>query len=343
MGTETLTAPAEWPGKRLREWSAKALAKAIRLRQASVATIFLVLCLFFWAQKPDVFLKPGNLAVMMRFVATIGLLAIGEILVIITGGIDLSVGSMTALTGVLAAMLTMRGIAFIPPVGVVPAIVITLACAALVGVWHGVCVTRLHIPPFIVTLGTWFIVRGLAAFITRGYPILFPSESPFLVLGQGEIYKVPVMFIILLLVAVIASFLLDGTTLGRHIYAVGGNIEAARVSGINVDRVQVLCYAISGMMAGVVGILLASRLGQGTPTVGEGYELWAIAATVIGGASLMGGEGSVAGAILGAATMGVMVNGLVLINFSSYLQNVVLGAVLMMAVANDMWQRHRRR
>ena len=310
---------------------------------ASVTAVFLVLCLFFWVQNPDVFLKPANLAVMMRFVATFGLLAIGEILVIITGGIDLSVGSMTALTGVLAAMLMMRGIAFIPPLGTVPAIVITLACAALVGVWHGFCVTRLHIPPFIVTLGTWLILRGLAAFITRGYPILFPAESPFLILGQGEIYKIPVMFIILILVALIASFLLDGTTLGRHIYAVGGNIEAARVSGINVDRVRVFCYAISGIMAGVVGVLLASRLGQGTPTVGEGYELWAIAATVIGGTSLMGGEGSVAGAILGAATMAVMANGLVLVNFSSYLQNVVLGAVLMIAVAYDMWQRHRQR
>jgi ribose transport system permease protein len=236
-----------------------------------------------------------------------------------------------------------RGIAFIPPLAIVPAIVITLACSALVGVLHGICVTRLHIPPFIVTLGTWLILRGLAAFITRGYPILFPAESPFLILGQGEIYKIPVMFIILILVALIASFLLDGTALGRHIYAIGGNIEAARVSGINVDRVRVFCYAISGLMAGVVGVLLASRLGQGTPTVGEGYELWAIAATVIGGTSLMGGEGSVAGAILGAATMAVMTNGLVLVNFSPYLQNVVLGAVLIFAVAYDMWQRHRQR
>jgi ribose transport system permease protein len=310
---------------------------------ASVTAVFLVLCLFFWAQNPDVFLKPANLAVMMRFVAVIGLLAIGEILVIIVGGIDLSVGSMTALTGVLAAMLMMRGIAFIPPLGIVPAIVITLACAALVGVWHGFCVTKLHIPPFIVTLGTWLIVRGLAAFITRGYPILFPAESPFLILGQGEIYKIPVMFIVLLLVALLASFLLGATTLGRHIYAVGGNIEAARVSGINVDRIRVFCYAVSGLMAGMAGILLASRLGQGTPTVGEGYELWAIAATVVGGTSLMGGEGSVAGTILGAATMGVMANGLVLVNFSSYLQNVVLGAVLIFAVAYDMWQRHRQR
>jgi len=343
LDNDTVTTRTEWSGTRLQGWGIRTLATISQFRMASVTAIFLVLCLFFWVQNPDVFLKSANLAVMMRFAAIIGLLAIGEILVIITGGIDLSVGSMTALTGVLAAMLMMRGIAFIPPLGTLPAIVITLACAALVGVWHGFCVTRLHIPPFIVTLGTWLIVRGLAAFITRGYPILFPAESPFLVLGQGEIYKIPVMFIILILVALIASFLLDGTTLGRHIYAVGGNIEAARVSGINVDRVRVFCYAISGMMAGMAGILLASRLGQGNPTVGEGYELWAITATVIGGTSLMGGEGSVAGAFLGAATMAVMANGLVLVNFSSYLQNVVLGAVLIFAVAYDMWQRHRHR
>jgi ribose transport system permease protein len=200
----------------------------------------------------------------------------------------------------------------------------------------------LRIPPFIVTLSTWIIVRGLAAFITRGYPILFPAESPFLVLGQGEVLAIPVMFIILLLVALLASLLLQATTLGRHIYAIGGNIEAARVAGIDVDRVRVFCYAFSGAMAGWAGILLASRLGQGTPTVGEGYELWAIAATVIGGTRLMGGEGSVAGALLGAATMAVMANGLLFVNFSPYLQNVVLGAVLMIAVVYDMWQRQRQ-
>ncbi len=342
MGDDILSTPAERPGKRLRGPSPQTLARILQSRMASVTAVFIVLCLFFWTQKPEVFLKPANLAVMMRFVATFGLLAMGELLVVIIGGIDLSVGSMTALTSVLVALLMVRGIAFIPPLGAVPAILITLACAALVGIWHGYCVTQLRIPAFIATLGTWLIVRGLAAFITRGYPILFPSESPFLILGQGEIYKIPVMFIILLLVALVASFLLDGTTVGRHIYAIGGNIEASRVSGIDADRVRVFCYAASGLMAGAVGILLASRLGQGTPTVGEGYELWAVAATVIGGASLMGGEGSVVGAILGAAIMGVMVNGLVLINFSSYLQDVVLGVVLMIAVAYDMWQRQRR-
>jgi ribose transport system permease protein len=278
----------------------------------------------------------------MRFVATFGLLAIGEILVIITGGIDLSVGSMTALTGVLVATLMMKGVGtFVPPLGILPAILVVLAIAGLIGTWHGICVTKLHIPPFIITLGTWLIARGLAAFITRGYPIVFPSDFPFLALGQGMILQIPVMFVVLVAVAVFTFFILSATTLGRHIYAVGGNIEAARVSGISVDRVRIFCYISSSLMAGLVGILLASRLGQGTPTVGTTYELWAIAATVIGGTSLFGGEGTVLGAILGASIMGVMSNGMVLVNLSSYLQDVVLGTVLVIAVVYDTWRRRR--
>jgi ribose transport system permease protein len=318
------------------------LSPIVQFRETSIIIAFLFLCLVFWWQKPDVFFKPANLAVIMRFVATFGFLAVGEVLVIITGGIDLSVGSMTALTSVLVATLMMNGLGLLPPLGILPSIVFVLAFAALVGLWHGFCVTRLHIPPFIITLGTWLMARGLAAFITRGYPIVFPSNFPFLLLGQGEIFQVPIMFIILVVVALIASFLLNATTLGRHIYAVGGNIEAARVSGIEVNRVRMFCYASSSVMGGLVGILLASRLGQGTPTIGAAYELWAIAATVIGGTSLFGGEGTVLGALLGAAIMGVMVNGMVLINLSSYLQDVVLGVVLVIAVTYDTWRRYRR-
>lgn len=328
----------------------------MRTREMPIALVFLVLCVFFWQQKPDVFLRPANLAVIMRFVATYGLLAVGELLVIITGGIDLSVGSMTALTGVLVATLMMKGFDGVPlievivpssePVPIIPAILIVLAFGALVGIWHGVFVTKLHIPPFIITLGTWLMASGAAAYITRGYPIVFPSGFDFLTLGQGQQmvfgYGIPNMFIILIVTALLVAFILNFTTLGRHIYAIGGNIEAARVSGINVDRVRIFCYAGSGMMGSLVGILLASRLGQGTPAVGTAYELWAIAATVIGGTSLFGGEGTVLGVILGAAIMGVMSNGMVLLNVSSYLQQVVLGVVLVIAVTWDMWRRHRR-
>lgn len=312
-------------------------------RELNVLLALAVLCAFFWWKNPGVFVKPANLAIIMRFVATFGILGIGEILVIITGGIDLSVGSMTALTGVLVAWMMMKGAAGIEQIGMVPAILIVLVLAALVGLWHGLFVTKVGVPAFIITLGTWLTASGASAYITRGYPVVFPSGHPFLTLGQGEVGSVPIMFIVMLVVALVTAFILNLTTLGRHIYAVGGNLEAARVSGVNVDRVRLFCYAASGVMAGITGILLASRLGQGTPVVGSAYELWAIAATVIGGTSLFGGEGTVLGAVLGAAIMGVMQNGMVLMNVSSYAQSMVLGLVLVIAVVYDTLRRRRRR
>ena len=311
-------------------------------RELNVLLAFIALCAFFWWRNPGVFTKPANLAVIMRFVATFGILGIGEILVIITGGIDLSVGSMTALTGVLVAWLILKGAFGIASFGVIPAILIVLAFSAAVGLWHGFFVTKVGVPAFIITLGTWLMAHGAAAFITRGYPIVFDAGHPFLVLGQGEVGSIPIMFIVLVVVALIAYFILNFTTLGRHIYAVGGNREAARVSGVKVDGVRMFCYAVSGTMAGITGILWASRLGQGTPVVGSTYELWAIAATVIGGTSLFGGEGTVLGAILGAAIMGVMQNGMVLMNVSSYVQEIVLGAVLVIAVTYDTFRRRRK-
>jgi ribose transport system permease protein len=311
-------------------------------RELGVLIALLLLCAFFWATNPGVFLKGANLDVIMRFIATFGILAIGEILVIITGGIDLSLGSMTALTGVIVAWLILKGVGGIT-FGLVPAILIVLVFAALVGLWHGFFVTKVGVPAFIITLGTWLTARGAAAYITKGYPVVFPSGHPFLVLGQGEYHSIPIMFIVLVIVALIAAFILSLTTLGRHIYAVGGNREAARVSGVKVDAVRLFCYAASGVMAGITGILLASRLGQGTPVVGSSYELWAIAATVIGGTSLFGGEGTVLGAVVGAAIMGVMQNGMVLVNLSSYLQDIILGIVLVIAVVYDTLRRRRRK
>jgi ribose transport system permease protein len=326
--------------KQSNAWTRK-LAIILKFREINVIIAFLVLCLFFYFKRSDVFLKPANLAVIMRFVATFGLLAIGELFAIITGGIDLSVGSMTALTGVIVATLMVKGVGSIPALSIPVSIIIVVILAGLIGLWHGFSVTRLNIPPFIITLGTWLMARGLAAYITRGYPIVFESDFPFLTLGQGKIYQIPIMFIIFVVIALISSFTLISTTLGRHIYAIGGNIEAARVSGVHVNRVRIFCYITSSILACLVGIILASRLGQGTPTVGTAYELWAIAAAVIGGTSLFGGEGSVLGVILGAAIMGVMINGMVLVNLSSYLQNVILGIVLVIAVTYDTLRRSR--
>jgi len=313
-----------------------------QFRELNVFLAFLLLFIFFYSQAPSVFLKPANLAVIMRFIATFGMLSIGEVLIIITGGIDLSVGSLTALTGVIAATLMLKGFAGIPPLGIVPSILIVLGIGVLFGLWHGFFVTKLGIPPFIITLGTWLIARGLASFITRGYPIVFPSENPFLVLGQEKLFGIPIMFIVLVIFASIASIILNRTRLGYRVYAVGGNAEASRLSGVNVDRVKLFCYATSGFMAATTGILLASRLGQGTPTVGAAYELWAIAGAVIGGTSLLGGEGTILGAILGAAIVGTMQNGMILMNISSYLQDVILGTVLVVAVVYDTLRRRRR-
>jgi ribose transport system permease protein len=328
------------PEKHASSWIKK-LATILKFREMNVAIAFLLLCLFFYWQSPDVFLKPANLAIIMRFVATFGLLAIGELFVIITGGIDLSVGSMTALTGVVVATLMVKGVGSISALSIPLSIILVIILSGLVGLWHGFSVTKMNIPPFIITLGTWLMARGLAAYITRGYPIVFESDFPFLSLGQGQILQIPIMFIILVVLALISSITLNSTTLGRHIYAIGGNIEAARVSGVHVNRVRIFSYITSSILACLVGIILASRLGQGTPTVGTAYELWAIAAAVIGGTSLFGGEGSVLGVILGAAIMGVMINGMVLINISSYLQNVILGIVLVIAVTYDTLRRYR--
>jgi ribose transport system permease protein len=275
-------------------------------------------------------------------------------LIIITGGIDLSVGSMQAFTGVITAWMILKGIGaqespLIPPLGVIPAILITLVVGMLIGIWHGLFVTKLKIPPFIITLGTYLIARGLAAYITRGYPQVFESGHPFLILGQGNLAtlfgenevlaSIPISFVILLIMAGVVYVVLNHTPLGYRIYAVGGNIEAARLSGVNVDRVRIFCYATSGFLAALTGVILASRLGQGTPVVGSAYELWAIAAAVIGGTSLMGGEGTVLGAILGAAIMGVMQNGMVVLNISSYVQDTILGTVLIVAVVYDTLRR----
>lgn len=327
------------------------LARLGRFREINVLVALVLLGLYFYWRRPDIFVKPANLAVIMRFIATFGMLAIGEVLVIITGGIDLSVGSMLAFTGVITAWMMLKGVGSIPPIGVIPAILITLVVGALVGIWHGTFVTKLKIPPFIITLGTYLIARGLAANITRGYPQVFDSGHPFLILGQGDLARlfglqggglfgaIPISFVILLFIATIIYVILNHTPLGYRIYAVGGNLEAARLSGVNVDRVRIFCYATSGFLAALTGVILASRLGQGTPVVGSAYELWAIAAAVIGGTSLMGGEGTVLGAILGAAIMGMMQNGMVVLNLSSYIQDVILGMVLVIAVVYDTLRR----
>jgi ribose transport system permease protein len=335
-----------------------------RFRELNVFIAFLVICIYFNRRQPHVFTSPDNLAVIMKFVATFGMLAIGEVLVITTEGIDLSVGSLTALTSVIVAWLMSNGWNMIDldPLAVLPAIGITLVVGVLVGIAHGLFVTKLSIPPFIITLGTLLIARGSAKYANNNYPVYLPFREEkyqdFFKLGQGtygisihisilgkvlvdKALAIPYSFMILLVVAALVTIILNWTKLGYRIYAVGGNLEAARLSGINVDRVRIFCYAVSGLMAAITGVLVASRMQSGQSGAANMWELWAIAAAVVGGTSLSGGEGTIFGALLGAGIMGVMQNGMTLENLKSSLQDMILGGVLVTAALYDTLRRRQ--
>jgi ribose transport system permease protein len=301
-------------------------------KEANILIALVILCAAFYWTNPS-FLTLLSLQIMFRDVAIFALLGIGVTLVIITGGIDLSLGSMVALTNMLVAWFMVE-----QGLGMISAILVILIFSALVGLMHGIFVTKAGIPPFIITLGTLIIARGMAAAMKKGW-IIAGLPEPFLFIGQGQVWIFPVQFVILVIVGLVVAFILDFTILGRHIYATGGNIEASRLAGINVDRVRIFCYISSGLTSGIAGIIVASRLSEGNPIVGGAWELWAIAASVIGGTSLFGGQGSVLGVIIGAAIMSVMKNGLVFAGISSYFHDPILGCVLVIAVTYDVIRR----
>lgn len=283
------------------------------------------------------FLSTYNLQILSRQIVVFGLIAMGETFVILTAGIDLSPGSVIALTSVLVALLLEHGF------GIAGAIIFTLIVSAGIGVWHGVFVSKLNVPPFIITLGTFAMGRGLATVITKGWPIINLPES-FSFLWHGMILGVlPFPLLLLIIMAGLSIFIIRSTVLGRHIYAVGGNIEAARLSGINVDTTRIFAYVISGIMSGIVGILLASRLQQGNPNVGLTYEMYAIAAAVIGGASLFGGVGTIVGALIGAGILTAVWNSLILLKVSSYWHEVILGLIVVIAVTIDVLRKRTKK
>jgi ribose transport system permease protein len=283
------------------------------------------------------FLTADNALGVARAFSLTAIAAIGQTMVIITGGIDLSVGSVLALSGLSTGMLLATGWPL------VPSIVAGLLVGMIFGACNGLLITRVGLPPFIATLGMLSIGRGLVYVLTKGYPVTVPrGEDLLLQVGQGYVGIVPVPVIIMLAITVIATLFLSKTTLGRYVYAVGGNEEAARLAGIDVSRVKMFVYTVSGLLAAVSGIILLSRLVSAQPSAGLGFELPVIAAAIIGGTSLVGGEGTVLGAVLGAAIIGVLENGMVLLGVNTYAQQAVTGAVILVAVGLDMWQKRRR-
>ena len=276
------------------------------------------------------FLTVDNLVDILKQSSIISIIAVGEVFCLITGGFDLSSGSVMALAGVLAAMLGKPGG---PPVFI--AFLAALAVGAVCGILNGIAVAKGAIPAFIVTLGMQQAARGMALLVTNATPV-FGLSQQFSFLGGGTIGPVPMLVIILIVVFAIFYFILEKTKFGRHVYAIGGNIQSAKVCGINVDRTQILVYTISGILSGLGGLLLAGRLSSGTPTMASGYELNAIAGAVIGGVSTTGGVGRIYGAIIGAVMLTMISNGLDLMNVPSYYQQIIEGAIIVGAVLFDV-------
>lgn len=274
------------------------------------------------------FLNWSNIAQVIRALSFIAIMAVGQSIVIISGGIDLSVGSVLGLTAVVTAV--SLNLQF----GIFITVVIGMLVGFAGGVFNGVLITQAKLPPFIATLGMMSIARGIAFALTGGETIRnLPAE--FLIIGQGSIFSVPIPILIMILCAIVIGFFLKSTRWGRYVYAIGGNEEAALYSGVNVVKVKILVYSLCGLFAGIAGVLFTSRFGVGQSTSGLGYELDVIAAAVIGGISLSGGRGTILGAIIGALLMGILRNGLVLLNVSAYWQQVAIGLVIIFAVVLD--------
>ena len=290
-----------------------------------------------WLKNPNL-LNEDNLKIMTRDIAILGIAAVGVGFAIITGGIDLSVGSMVGFGGVMVAY-------FMKEYGwaIWVSIVATLGLGGLIGLTHGLFVTKLKMHGFLITLVTMGLARGFVLVITESFPITGLTDD-FKYLGQGYVFDlIPIPVVICLVVVALAFYLLRYTYIGRQIYAAGGNAEAARYSGVNVDRRVILAYILSAVCAVVVGMIQAARMGLGHPGTGEGYELLAIAACVLGGYSLMGGEGTIPGVVVGAMLIGVLQNEMVILRIDPYYHKIIIYSVLLIAITIDYARRRRRR
>ncbi len=308
------------------------LKRIVARRETSVALI-LLLIIIFMSFANEFFLTQRNLLNIGRQATVVAIVALGQALVIISRGIDLSVGSTIGLSAIVAALVAQatgnQSLAVVAALGV----------GLSVGLANGLLYTRFHINPFIATLGTLSIVRGISLLVTGGIPISFDGWAAWF--GAGRIGHVPVQLILMLVLAVALHIFVTQTRLGRNIFAVGDNPTAARLAGIDVDKTRVMVFALCGLLAGMGGLILAGTLGSAGPDLGRGYELNVIAAVILGGTALSGGQGSIVGVVLGALLMALLGNAFVLLGVSSHWQVVTMGLVIILAVGFDGVRRGR--
>ncbi len=298
--------------------------------------IFVLILLFvFFAFAASGFLSVNNIFNILRQVSIVGIVAVGMTFVLLTGGIDLSVGSIIAVACVGTAKLMLI------KVPAVWACLIMLVICTLLGLFNAFCINKLKIPPLITTLGSMTALRGLAFIITGGLPV-FGFDSSFAKLGQGYLWLIPIPVIIMIIVFAIGITFLEKTRFGRYIYGVGGNEEATRLSGINISKIKYLVYAVSGILSGLAGIVLLSRINSGQPNAGVGYEMDVITGVVLGGVSISGGEGRLGFVVVGVLMMGILTNGMIMLNVNDYVQQLIKGLVLIAAVAFDRFVQSRK-
>ena len=329
-----MTAPTLTPEKQQEHHTAaETLGTSLkeRLQQFLAFASLIVIVLFFWAMSPN-FLNFSNITAILFSTVVIGTLALGTTFVIITGGIDLSIGTGMALCGVISGVLIVN-MGLPVPLGVLGAILF----GGLIGLINGVNIAVFKLPPFIATLAMMLVAQGLALVISGSAPIYFTDDPSYSKISTGNIIPdVPNAVIILAVLAVVSAVLLNKTILGRYTYSIGSNEEATALSGINTRKWKIVIYTLAGLFIGMAGVLISARLGSAQPATGMGYELQAIAAVVIGGTSLTGGKGSIVGTVIGALIISVLNNGLQIMSIPQEWQNVILGCVIIVAVYADM-------
>ncbi len=309
--------------------------RAIRSREAGIALV-LLLAAAYLSFSTTTFLTTGNLSILARQISLTAIIGVGMTMVILLGDIDLSVGSVVALATVVTGFLIVKvGVPF--PIGVLAGLLV----GALIGFLNGTLVIKTGVPSFIVTLGMMGVARGFALVITKGSSIS-GLPSTYLKLGQGYWLGVPIPVIVLIVIAIAAHIFLSRMTTGRHIYFTGSNSEAALLSGINVNKIKLMVFTLCSTLAATEAVIETARMNAAQPAAGVGYELTAIGAVIIGGASLFGGEGSILGTLLGATLLGLITNGLILLGVSAYWQQVFSGSIIILAVTLDMWRQRQR-